>query len=311
MKKYSIRFNKSRGQIGRGTVDHVWRVFEEEKETVEETKDASEARKEIVNVPRPNSKREKTMTRNQEIKQKIVEENRINKKIIKDSIKNYSVKINPELKNTNINEKTGIVGRISNAVTAAAPKILGVGAGGVVGAEGGLDPVKKVTDKYAPRDDPAKEKALKGQTDFLGVKNDDYSGVDTALDFASMIPFYGAAPALYSAKRAYDRGENLDAVLNLVSAVPFVGTAIKGVKMLSKAGKAIEKVGTVASDLASGAQLGNISHEVDEFSKTNKIPKSEVWKSVPSQLGGEVVDDVINPVVSKIKDVAKIKNYTK
>lgn len=32
MKKYSIRFNKSRGQIGRGTMDHVWRVFEEEKE---------------------------------------------------------------------------------------------------------------------------------------------------------------------------------------------------------------------------------------------------------------------------------------
>jgi len=32
VKKYSIRFNKSRGQIGRGTVDHVWRVFEEEKE---------------------------------------------------------------------------------------------------------------------------------------------------------------------------------------------------------------------------------------------------------------------------------------
>ena len=29
MKKYRIRFNKSRGQPGRGTVDHVWRVFEE------------------------------------------------------------------------------------------------------------------------------------------------------------------------------------------------------------------------------------------------------------------------------------------
>lgn len=28
MNKYSIRFNKSRGQPGRGTVDHVWRVFE-------------------------------------------------------------------------------------------------------------------------------------------------------------------------------------------------------------------------------------------------------------------------------------------
>ncbi len=30
--KYSIRFNKSRGMPGRGTVDHVWRVFEGEKE---------------------------------------------------------------------------------------------------------------------------------------------------------------------------------------------------------------------------------------------------------------------------------------
>lgn len=28
MNRYSIRFNKSRGQDGRGTVDHVWRVFE-------------------------------------------------------------------------------------------------------------------------------------------------------------------------------------------------------------------------------------------------------------------------------------------
>lgn len=32
MNKYSIRFNKSRGQDGRGTVDHVWRVFENGKE---------------------------------------------------------------------------------------------------------------------------------------------------------------------------------------------------------------------------------------------------------------------------------------
>jgi len=30
--KYSIRFNKTRGQQGRGTVDHCWRVFEGEKE---------------------------------------------------------------------------------------------------------------------------------------------------------------------------------------------------------------------------------------------------------------------------------------
>jgi hypothetical protein len=30
--KYAIRFNKTRGQPGRGTVDHVWRVFEDGKE---------------------------------------------------------------------------------------------------------------------------------------------------------------------------------------------------------------------------------------------------------------------------------------
>jgi len=28
MNKYRIRFNKRRGQPGRGTADHVWRVFE-------------------------------------------------------------------------------------------------------------------------------------------------------------------------------------------------------------------------------------------------------------------------------------------
>jgi hypothetical protein len=32
MSKFLIRFNKGRGQPGRGTVDHVWRVFEDEKE---------------------------------------------------------------------------------------------------------------------------------------------------------------------------------------------------------------------------------------------------------------------------------------
>jgi len=30
--KYLIRFNKTRGQPGRGTPDHVWRVFEGQKE---------------------------------------------------------------------------------------------------------------------------------------------------------------------------------------------------------------------------------------------------------------------------------------
>jgi hypothetical protein len=30
--KYAIRFNKTRGLPGRGTMDHVWRVFEDGKE---------------------------------------------------------------------------------------------------------------------------------------------------------------------------------------------------------------------------------------------------------------------------------------
>jgi hypothetical protein len=32
MNTYRIRFNKTRGQAGRGTMEHVWRVFEGDKE---------------------------------------------------------------------------------------------------------------------------------------------------------------------------------------------------------------------------------------------------------------------------------------
>ena len=32
MNKYLIRFNKTRGQPGRGSRDHVWRVFENDQE---------------------------------------------------------------------------------------------------------------------------------------------------------------------------------------------------------------------------------------------------------------------------------------
>ena len=32
MNKYLIRFNRSKGDSGRGTVDHAWRVFENGKE---------------------------------------------------------------------------------------------------------------------------------------------------------------------------------------------------------------------------------------------------------------------------------------
>ncbi len=32
MNKYLIRFNRTRGQLGRGTPDHAWRVFENNQE---------------------------------------------------------------------------------------------------------------------------------------------------------------------------------------------------------------------------------------------------------------------------------------
>lgn len=34
MAQFHIRFNKTRGMPGRGTLDHVWRVFEDDKEYV-------------------------------------------------------------------------------------------------------------------------------------------------------------------------------------------------------------------------------------------------------------------------------------
>lgn len=49
MAKICIRFNKSRGLPGRGSEDHVWRVFEDEKEYLVKNVE--------VNVP---SKGEKT-----------------------------------------------------------------------------------------------------------------------------------------------------------------------------------------------------------------------------------------------------------
>lgn len=34
LNKYSIRFNKTRGQPGRGSIHHVWRVFENGREAL-------------------------------------------------------------------------------------------------------------------------------------------------------------------------------------------------------------------------------------------------------------------------------------
>ena len=48
MAEFMIRFNKSRGNINRGTEDHVWRVFEDGKEYL--------CKNVIINVPSYGSK---------------------------------------------------------------------------------------------------------------------------------------------------------------------------------------------------------------------------------------------------------------
>ena len=48
--KYRIRFNKSRGQEGRGTPDHVWRVFENDNEFL--------FKNFVLNVPSTSAKEE-------------------------------------------------------------------------------------------------------------------------------------------------------------------------------------------------------------------------------------------------------------
>lgn len=70
---------------------------------------ADDERRAIENVPRPKSGRNKSMTRNQEIKKKIIDENVKKKSIIKDAVKNskdknYSVELNPEYKHEKLSD---------------------------------------------------------------------------------------------------------------------------------------------------------------------------------------------------------------
>lgn len=70
---------------------------------------ADDERRAIENVPRPKSDRNKSMSRNQEIKKKIIDENVKKKSIIKDAIKNskdknYSVELNPEYKHEKLSD---------------------------------------------------------------------------------------------------------------------------------------------------------------------------------------------------------------
>lgn len=255
---------------------------------------ADEERRKIENVARPNSDRNKVMARNESIKKKIIDENTKKKAIIKDAINDKyskSVEISPEIKSDKLTEKF-----LPRAATAG---VAGVGSY----ETGALEAPRKAFDKYKTPED--QEKALKGQKDFLGASNERYGGIDIATDVASMVPFIGAPAAAYGAKRAFDRGDYTDAALNLVSVVPGVGTAVKGMKFLGKgamaAGKALQKGGTVASDIATGAQLGDIPYQADKMSKEYQMPKSDVYKDIGNTFYQDVKKDVVDPLTNYIK----------
>lgn len=266
-----------------------------------ESTEADAIRRSIENVARPNSKNK--LTKQAELKTKIIDENNRKAAIVrsaiedkKESSKNPNVDTKPKLKGLELDEKL-------------LPRLGVLGAAGAAGGVGALQEPRNVTNKY--KDTSEQEKALKGQKDLFGVPNERYGGVDMVTDFTSMVPGpIGTASALYSAKRSFDRGDYVDTALNLASAIPGVGTVLKGAKFLGKgtvaAGKALQKGGTVASDVATGVQLGDIPYQVNKVSKETGIPKTDLYKDIANTFYSDVKTDVVEPVKKKIKSAIEV-----
>lgn len=271
------------------------RTFMHSPQEYMESTEADTIRRSIENVARPGGKNR--ITKQAELKAKIIDENNRKVNIVRDAIKqkkaggqNPLVDMKPKLKDLELDEK--YVGR------AAA-----VGGAGVAGYGGALETPRKTFDKYKTPEE--QEKALKGQKDSFGVPNERYGGVDVATDLASMLPVVGTPAALYGAKRAYDRGDYTDTALNLVSAIPGVGTAVKGFKFLGKGvgavGKALQKGGTVASDIATGVQLGDIPYQVNKMSQETGEGKGDLYKGIANTFYTDLKTDVVDPIAKKIK----------
>ena len=264
-----------------------------------ESTEADSIRRSIENVARPNSKNK--LTKQAELKTKIIDETTKKANIVRAAVKekkggqNPLVDTKPKLNDLELDEKF-----LRRAATA--------GTAGVAGYAGALETPRKTLDKYKSVED--QEKALKGQTDPFGIPNERYSGVDVALDIASMSPIGGFVPALYSAKRSFDRGDYTDTALNLASAIPGVGTLIKGAKFLGKgavaAGKSLQKGGTVASDVASGVQLGDIPYQADMASKEYGMNRTDVYKDMANNLYSDIKKDVVEPVTRKVKSAIEV-----
>jgi hypothetical protein len=286
---FPLSVNPLTGTYG-GT--NVRTVMHTPEERLGESTDADNIRRSIENVARPTSKNK--LTKLAEIKTKIIDENvrkaNIVRKAIQDKKANSHIDTKPKLKDLELDEKL-------------LPRAATVGAAGAVGYGGALEGPRKTFDKYKTPEE--QEKALKGQKDPFGVPNERYGGVDVVTDVASMFPIVGTPAALYGAKRAYDRGDYTDTALNLASAIPGVGTGIKALKFLGKglgtAGKALQKGGTVASDIASGAQLGDIPYQVNKMSQETGENKTDLYKGIANTFYSDIKTDVVEPIVKKLK----------
>ena len=269
------------------------RVFEQN-----EADKADKERRNIENVPRPKSDRNKAMARNESIKKNIIDENVKKKAIIKsaiDSKYSKSVEIAPEIKK-DLQEKRGFAG------TALGTTGLGLG------ATQGSNIEKKFQD--------------------MGLQNPESqrTGFDTVLDVASMIPVVGAVPSAISAYRSLKRGDYVDAALDAAGAIPGLGILTKGLKIggkLAKGGGAMsgltgigdvtQRVGgktlvspALSSSSAAGKTVDTISNTAEKIATPGNLfqlgQTAEPFAKEIGSVAKDVYDQKIaNPNQSTVK----------
>lgn len=133
----------------------------------------------------------------------------------------------------------------------------------------------------------AEEWNIKEQEELLEDKDTLLDGIQMALDLAGFVPGVGAIPDLLNAAIYAVRGDNLNASLSLLAAVPGIGDAAaaakiagKGVKLAKSAKKAentiagTEKVVDMAKYKA--AKKAQKEQLIDESEKVKRLPTRNV-----------------------------------
>jgi len=121
-------------------------------------------------------------------------------------------------------------------------------------------------------------------------------GIQMSLDVAGMVPVLGAAPDLLNAAISALRGDWLDAGMSLVAAVPGVGDAVGGAKIvkngvkiaqktkMAKVGKAAERTGEISSEQLARIRAKRIGVEYDpKCSQT-------LYDTAPNQRQGKLLE---------------------